>query len=109
MSQCPPLAARAHEPRRARERAQRANNGGPGMSQPESVATAGGVTVRIIDSLVRDAAAVALLDAVSADAAARLAEGDPTLWGPEAESEAAIRLGWIDVTVASRALLPRLL
>jgi glucose-6-phosphate isomerase len=78
------------------------------MSERAGVATAGGVTVRIVDSVVRDAAAAALLDAVSADAAARLAEGDPTLWGSAAESEAAIRLGWVDVTVASRALLPRL-
>ena len=27
---------------------------------------------------------------------AALASGDPTLWGPEAEPEAAVRLGWLD-------------
>jgi glucose-6-phosphate isomerase len=78
------------------------------MNQPASVATSGGVTVRITDSLVCDAAAAALLDAVADDAAPRLARADPTLWGPEAESEATIRLGWVDVTAASRELLPRL-
>ena len=39
---------------------------------------------------------------------AKLAGGDPTLWGPEAESEAKIRLGWIDLGETSRELLPRL-
>ncbi|MBA2389610.1 MAG: glucose-6-phosphate isomerase, partial [Geodermatophilaceae bacterium] len=31
-----------------------------------------------------------------------------TLWGPEAEAEAAIRLGWLDTFRRSRELLPRL-
>jgi glucose-6-phosphate isomerase len=39
---------------------------------------------------------------------ARLAAKDPTLWGPEAEATAAIRLGWIDTFRRSRDLLPRL-
>ncbi|HKS98136.1 MAG TPA: glucose-6-phosphate isomerase [Rugosimonospora sp.] len=33
---------------------------------------------------------------------------DPTLWGPAAESEAGIRLGWMDTFRRSRELLPRL-
>ncbi len=37
-----------------------------------------------------------------------LAAGDPTLWGPEAESEARIRLGWLDTFKRSREFLPRL-
>ncbi len=37
-----------------------------------------------------------------------LAQGDPTLWGPTAEPEAKVRLGWIDTYRRSRALLPRL-
>ena len=40
--------------------------------------------------------------------AAKLAAGDPTLWGPEAEPEAKIRLGWLDLGETSRELLPRL-
>ena len=37
-----------------------------------------------------------------------LAEKDPTLWGPAAEAEAEIRLGWVDTFRRSRDLLPRL-
>ncbi len=33
---------------------------------------------------------------------------DPTLWGPAAESEAKIRLGWIDTFRRSRDLIPQL-
>jgi len=40
--------------------------------------------------------------------AAKLAAGDPTLWGPDAEAEAKIRLGWLDLAETSRDLLPRL-
>jgi glucose-6-phosphate isomerase len=40
--------------------------------------------------------------------AAKLAAGDPTLWGPDAEPEAKLRLGWLDLGETSRALLPRL-
>jgi glucose-6-phosphate isomerase len=39
---------------------------------------------------------------------AKLAAKDPTLWGPEAEAEAAIRLGWIDTFSKSKELLDRL-
>jgi glucose-6-phosphate isomerase len=31
--------------------------------------------------------------------------GDPTLWGPEAESEASQRLGWLDAVTVSRPLV----
>lgn len=37
-----------------------------------------------------------------------LAGKDPTLWGPDAEAEAKIRLGWLDVFTRSRDLLPQL-
>ncbi|MEU5874392.1 glucose-6-phosphate isomerase [Glycomyces sp. NPDC047369] len=36
---------------------------------------------------------------------AKLAAKDATLWGPEAEEEAAIRLGWIDTFVKSKELV----
>ena len=38
----------------------------------------------------------------------RLAAKDPTLWGESAESEAKVRLGWVDTHRRSRALVPRL-
>jgi len=37
-----------------------------------------------------------------------LAAKDPTLWGPAAEAEASVRLGWVDTFRRSRELLPRL-
>ncbi|MFC4532780.1 glucose-6-phosphate isomerase [Sphaerisporangium dianthi] len=37
-----------------------------------------------------------------------LAAGDPALWGPEAEEEAKIRLGWLNLPVTSRELLPQI-
>lgn len=41
--------------------------------------------------------------------ASRLTAQDPTLWGPEAEPEASIRLGWIDAVSTSRPLVPEIL
>ena len=53
----------------------------------------------------RDAAKRAL---VQDGVPARLAAKDHTLWGPDAEDEAAVRLGWLDLPRTSRELLPRL-
>ncbi|GIH65512.1 glucose-6-phosphate isomerase [Microbispora siamensis] len=39
---------------------------------------------------------------------AALAAGDSTLWGPQAQSEAAIRLGWLGLPGTSRELLPEI-
>ncbi|MBX6384296.1 MAG: glucose-6-phosphate isomerase [Microbispora sp.] len=39
---------------------------------------------------------------------AALAAGDSTLWGPQAQSEAAIRLGWLNLPQTSRELLPEI-
>ncbi|MCC3269301.1 glucose-6-phosphate isomerase [Arthrobacter gengyunqii] len=39
------------------------------------------------------------------DVAARLLAQDPTLWGPDAEAEASIRLGWLNPSEASRPLV----
>ena len=58
-------------------------------------------------------AAAAAIDAavpalVNDKVASRLMGKDSTLWGPEAESEASIRLGWIDLFDESRALIPQI-
>lgn len=45
-------------------------------------------------------------DLVEQRFASRLGQGDPKLWGADAESEAAQRLGWIDLTHTSRPLVP---
>lgn len=44
----------------------------------------------------------------SDDVAARLTRKDATLWGPDAESEAAVRLGWLDLPSSSRSLVEQL-
>src|SRR5690242_8645182 len=71
--------------------------------------TAGGFTVASSgeDLLAgRDKA----LDALRADdVAARLADHDATLWGPDATPEASKRLGWLDVVAKASTLLPELL
>lgn len=37
--------------------------------------------------------------------ATRIMSGDATLWGPDAEAEAAVRLGWVDAVSVSRPLV----
>lgn len=37
--------------------------------------------------------------------ASRITGGDPTLWGPAAEAEASIRLGWVEAVSVSRPLV----
>jgi glucose-6-phosphate isomerase len=50
-----------------------------------------------IPALVRDAVA------------SRIGASDPTVWGPRAESEASIRLGWVDLAETSRPMVERIL
>ncbi|HEY1177582.1 MAG TPA: glucose-6-phosphate isomerase [Phytomonospora sp.] len=45
---------------------------------------------------------------IADDTPARLAAKDSTLWGPAAEAEAAVRLGWVDTHERSRELVARL-
>lgn len=40
--------------------------------------------------------------------ASRLAAQDATLWGPDAEAEASIRLGWTEAVAVSRPLVPEI-
>ncbi|MFW6774853.1 glucose-6-phosphate isomerase [Nocardioides sp. CPCC 205120] len=40
--------------------------------------------------------------------ASRIAAGDATLWGPDAEEEAGKRLGWVDLTETSRPLVAQI-
>ena len=41
--------------------------------------------------------------------ASRITNGDPTLWGPEAEEESSKRLGWVNAVSVSRPLVPEIL
>jgi glucose-6-phosphate isomerase len=60
-----------------------------------------------VDVTVRTSAAYddAVAQLVSDQVASRIAAQDPTLWGPDAESEAAIRLSWVALPIGSRPLL----
>ena len=61
-----------------------------------AVATAGAAT---------DAIATAVPTLVQDRVASRLFAQDPTLWGPDAEAEAAVRLAWTDLPRSSRPLV----
>jgi glucose-6-phosphate isomerase len=52
-----------------------------------------------------DAIATRVTQLVEAKLASRLFAQDATLWGPEAESESAIRLSWVNLPRSSRPLL----
>ena len=47
----------------------------------------------------------ALRSAVDAKVASRISAQDPTLWGPDAESEAKVRLSWTHLPESSRSLV----
>jgi len=64
--------------------------------------------VTVSGEQLQEAAGRVLADAAHEDVAGRLEQRDPTLWGPDAESEAKLRLGWLDLPTSSRELLPRL-
>jgi glucose-6-phosphate isomerase len=64
-----------------------------------------GTSVDIIDATLAETS-VPLVDKLVADqVAAKLAAQDPTLWGPDAESEASIRLAWTTLHKTSRPLI----
>ena len=57
---------------------------------------------------VAEAASSAAGRLVAAGVPARLAGGDPTLWGEDAKAVASVRLGWLTLPRTSRELLPEL-
>ncbi|MEV4813642.1 glucose-6-phosphate isomerase [Micromonospora avicenniae] len=70
--------------------------------------SAAGLTVHGAEAVDKAAPASARDALVNAGVPAKLAAKDPTLWGPDAEAEAKIRLGWVDTHRRSRELLPQL-
>ncbi|HLU32767.1 MAG TPA: glucose-6-phosphate isomerase [Natronosporangium sp.] len=79
------------------------------MTAPELAGTgesAAGLTVWGADAVP---GATTVRDRLQADSVPALLAGkDPTLWGPEAEPEARIRLGWVDTVRRSRGLVDQL-
>ncbi|WP_433534776.1 glucose-6-phosphate isomerase [Micromonospora sp. CA-249363] len=76
------------------------------LNQPAEAAA--GLAVYGADAVDKSAPASTREALVKAGVPGRLAAKDPTLWGPDAEAEAKIRLGWVDTHQRSRDLLPQL-
>lgn len=55
------------------------------------------------------AGAAHLMTLVADQVASRIFEKDATLWGPEAEAESAIRLGWVEAAEISRPLVTEII
>ena len=67
-----------------------------------------GVTVTLSGDALPTLADQARRQLLADDVPSRLFAQDATLWGPDAEAEAAVRLGWLDVVEVARRLLPEL-
>jgi glucose-6-phosphate isomerase len=66
------------------------------------------VRLTIEDPRLLDEARISTDKLVDAKVASSIAAKDPTLWGPDAESEASIRLNWVDLATTSRPLVSRI-
>ncbi len=66
------------------------------------------MSVTFGDDAVADEASEAVRGLAEASVPQALSSGDPTLWGPEAEEEARVRLGWLGLPTTSRELLPEI-
>ena len=72
----------------------------------DGVEAAAGLAVYGAASVDSTGAASTRTALVTAGVPGLLARKDPTLWGPAAEDEAKLRLGWLDTFHRSRDLLP---
>jgi glucose-6-phosphate isomerase len=63
------------------------------------------VAVTVVDERLAEETAPLVEQLVAENVAAKLAAQDPTLWGPDAEPEASIRLAWTALHETSRPLL----
>ncbi|MDT7538374.1 MAG: glucose-6-phosphate isomerase, partial [Actinomycetota bacterium] len=75
---------------------------------PSSLLSDSSVAVVVAGDALRAAADQSRADLLADDVPAKLVGHDATLWGPDAEEEASIRLGWLDVVDVSRRFLPEL-
>ncbi|MGQ0838945.1 glucose-6-phosphate isomerase [Actinokineospora sp.] len=65
----------------------------------------GEVAVTIVDQRLTEEAAPLVGQLAADQVASKLAAQDPTLWGPDAESESAVRLAWTALHETSRPLV----
>ncbi|KAA2261780.1 glucose-6-phosphate isomerase [Solihabitans fulvus] len=66
------------------------------------------ISVEIVHSPNTDQVDAIVADLVGAAVPSKLTAADPTLWGPDAESEAAIRLSWTTLHETSRPLVAQI-
>ena len=78
------------------------------MKDPHVSVEAGGVTVTVTGAGLLAALQAATESLTEAKVASRIATKDATVWGSEAEREASIRLGWLDLPRTSRQYLGEL-
>jgi glucose-6-phosphate isomerase len=66
------------------------------------------LSVRILDEKLAEEARVIAGQLAGDQVASRMTAQEPTLWGPEAEHEASIRLSWTTLPETSRPLVGRI-
>jgi glucose-6-phosphate isomerase len=66
------------------------------------------IQLNIVDPDLAGSASQAALGLADEKVASGIAAKDATLWGPDAEAEAAIRLNWVDLHRTSRPLVPQI-
>jgi glucose-6-phosphate isomerase len=63
------------------------------------------ISVQVLDEKLADEARAVAAQLAGDAVASKLTAQDPTLWGPDAESEASIRLSWVSLHQSSRQLV----
>jgi glucose-6-phosphate isomerase len=63
------------------------------------------ISVQVLDEKLADEARAVATQLAGDAVASKLTAQDPTLWGPDAESEASIRLSWVSLHQSSRQLV----
>ncbi|HVV21682.1 MAG TPA: glucose-6-phosphate isomerase, partial [Pseudonocardiaceae bacterium] len=66
------------------------------------------MAVHVLDPKLAEEAQAVAAQLATEQVASRLAAQDPTLWGPDAEQEAGIRLSWTSLHETSRPLVSRI-
>jgi glucose-6-phosphate isomerase len=66
------------------------------------------ISVQILDTKLADEAAAVAAQLAGDQVASKMTAQDPTLWGPDAESESRIRLSWVTLHESSRPLVAQI-
>ncbi len=66
------------------------------------------ISVQVLDTKLAEEAAAVAAQLAGDQVASKMTAQDPTLWGPDAESEARIRLSWVTLHETSRPLVAQI-